>query len=155
MRHVDFSVRCIQRALSRIENDRYTPIRSSPEIPDYLIDLTRRFENDDHPFNSFVLHLPYDALPDELISQSLPEDVRDSILTLKSEHHSLQLQKEAEIAKAIFDNARDYRDRQEKLAHSISKLIDGIQFLATPTLINRALVSLGFDADALPLQNGG
>ena len=143
----------VRSPLSRVANDRFTPIPSSPDIPDYLIDLTLHFVDENDPFNAFVLHLPYDALADELISESLPDDMRDAILAFKSEHYVLELQKESELAAGDFDSARNCRDRQDALAKSIAKQIDGIQFLATPQLVNTALASLGFDTDSLPSQN--
>ena len=154
-RLVDVAVRRLSHALKRIADDCYTPALSSPEISAFLDDLSGRFSNDKHPFNSFVLDLSADALMNELIAQSLPNDKRDAIMALRTEHHELQRQKESEIAKQVFDYARDYRDRQDELAIALAELIEGVELRITPAVVGRAMVALGFDASLLPPQNDG
>ncbi len=145
MRHVDYAVKCIQRALTKVQNDRFTPAVLSPEIPDYLIDLTIKHPDDGSGFSKFVISLPYDAIHNELLRQVLPENLRQTILDRRSEHEQMQNKKETEIAEHNFENARDYRDRQERIALSIRELIAGQELLVTSTLIACVLNTLGYN----------
>ena len=117
----------------------------SPDIPDYLIDLTIEHPDDGSEFSKFVISLPYDAIHNELLCQILPEKLRQTILDRRTRHEELQNKKITEIAEHNFENARDYRDRQEQLALSIRELIAGQELLVTPTLIASVLKRLGYN----------
>ena len=145
MRHIDYAVRWIQRALSNVQNDCFTPAAPSHEIPDYLIDLTLAHPDDSSEFSKFVLTLKYGALREELLRQVLPENLRQTIPNLRKEHHDLQIKKEKEIAEQNFDNARDCLNRERQLANSIRKLIANQELEVTPTHIDSALKTLGFN----------
>lgn len=144
MRHIDFAVKCIQRALARVENDRFTPAVLSPEITEYLIDLTVKHPHDGSEFSNLVLRLPYDGIENELLRQIIPEHLRQTILENRTEHEELQIKKETEISHQRFDNAADYRDRQERIAVSIRNMIANQELTVTPKLIDATLRSLGY-----------
>ena len=145
MRHIDYAVKCIQRALTRVENDRFTPAVLSPQIPDYLIDLTVKHPNDGSEFSKFVISLEYDAIANELLRLLLPDTIRQSVLDWRIDHDELQNRKETEIAESNFDNARDYRDRQEQLALKIRESTTDQELIVTPQLIDSVLKSLGYN----------
>jgi hypothetical protein len=145
LRHIDYAVASIQRALSKVQNDRFTPAALSREITDYLIDLTLAYPDDGSEFSKFVLTLKYNALEQELLRQILPDNLRQSIFDWRKEHEDLQIKKENEIAENNFENARDYRDRQFQLAQSIRKLLASQTLEVTPTHIASALKALGFN----------
>ena len=145
MRQIDYAVKCIQRAVARVENDRFTPAELSPQISDYLIDLTIKYPNDGSEFANFLVSLPRDAIENELLRQILPEPIRQTTLDHRTKHDQFQSQQETEIANGHFDNARDYRDRQEQLALSIRELIADQQLIITPQLIDSVLKKLGYD----------
>jgi hypothetical protein len=130
--------------LTKIENDRFTPAVLSPEISDYLIHLKVQHPNDDSEFSKFVIWLPYDAIQNELLKQLLPENLRQTILECRKEHDELQIKKETEIAASNFDNAREYRDRQEQLALQIRGAIANQERVVTPKLIDSVLKLLGY-----------
>jgi hypothetical protein len=142
---IDYAVRWIQRALSNVQNDCFTPAAPSREIPDYLIELTLAHPDDSSEFSKFVLTLKYGALEQELLRQILPENLRQSIVDWRKEHHDLQIKKENEIAEQNFDNARDCLNREHQLANSIRKLIANQELEVTPTHIDSALKALGFN----------
>jgi hypothetical protein len=143
-RNIDYAVRSIQRALAKVQNDPFTPAALSREIPDYLIDLTLAYPDNDSEFSKFVLTLTYDALEQELLRQILPDNLRQSIADWRKEHEDLQIKKENEVAEHNFENARDYRDRQLQLTQSIRQLIASQKLEVTPTHIASALKALGF-----------
>ncbi len=145
LRQIDYGVKCIQRAVARVENDRFTPAELSPQISDYLIDLTIKYPNDGSEFANFLVSLPRDAIENELLRQILPEPIRQTTLDHRTKHDQFQSQQENEIANGHFDNARDYRDRQEQLALSIRELIADQQLIITPQLIDSVLKKLGYD----------
>ena len=146
MRHIDFAIQLIQLAVTRVSEDPFTPIPTSPEVADYLVDLAERYPEDDSALSRFVIYLDRHAIGDELISQSLPDDIRGAVLSFKAEYHDLQVRMESELATGNWDHVRDYRGRQRSIADAISNLTTGIRFLATPELVESALASLGFDA---------
>jgi hypothetical protein len=152
LRPIDFAVSYIQRALSKIQIDSLTPVVLSPEISDYLIDLTLAPPQDAFEFIKFVIDLKGDALEQELLRQIVPESLKQSIVDWRKEHEDLQIKKEQEIAEQNFDNARDDRDRQLQLTQSIRQLIASQTLEATPTHIASALKALGFKNHLPPIR---
>ena len=148
MRKIDYAINCIQRAIDRLEDDRFTPARKSPEVADYLIDLSQPHTDDASDdasgFADFVDSLPYDSIHTELLRQILPDAIRERITSARNEHDLLQAQKETEIADGKFENARDYRDRQDLAARSINALTAGIDLNVTPNHIRDTLDALGW-----------
>src|SRR5262249_32704731 len=65
LRHIDFAVACIRRALTNVERDRHTRAVLSPEVAGYLLDLAVRHPDDGSEFSRFVISLPYDAIHHE------------------------------------------------------------------------------------------
>jgi hypothetical protein len=145
LRHVDFAVTCIQRALARVENDRFTPAVLSPQIPDYLIDLTVKNPNECSELSKFVTSLSYDAIENELLRQILPENLKQTILDYRAEQEALQIKKEDDILEGDFDSAAERRDQQERIWLSIRNLIVGQELIVTPNLIDSVLKSLGYN----------
>ncbi len=119
MRHIDYAVKSIQRALTKVESDRFTPAFLSSEISDYLIDLTVQYPEDGSEFSKFVISLPYDAIENELTKQMLPENLRQRILDYRVEHEALQIKKENHIVEHGFDQAAKCRDQQDDIVQSI------------------------------------
>jgi hypothetical protein len=95
MRHVDYAMKRIQRALERVHEDRFTPVMLSPRIPDYLIELAAAQPSGVSEFTRFMSSLPDDALRNELLRQVLPEHLRQEVLDLRTRHQQLQTSKEA------------------------------------------------------------
>ncbi len=60
-------VKCIQRALTRIQSDRFTPALLSAEIADYFFDLTIRHLDNKSAFSKFVLSPWYEAIENKLL----------------------------------------------------------------------------------------
>lgn len=145
LRHIQYAMRSIQRAVASVENDRFTPASSAPEITDYLIDLAVRHPDDGSEFSKFVLLLPSDAIQTELLRQLLPEKIRQQACDYRTKHESLQSQKETSIVEKEFDGAAQARDQQLEIAKSIRELIAGHDFVVTPELIDSVLRSLGYD----------
>lgn len=144
MRKIDYAVKCIQRALTKVESDRFTPAVLSSDIPDYLIDLAVQHADDNSNFSKFVISLPFDAMEDELLKQMLPENIRQTICDCRAEYESLQLKKESDIVEHKFDQAAQCRDEQVRIVGSIRKLIADEKFTITPTLVKAVLKSLGY-----------
>lgn len=144
LHQVEDAVKCIQRALTQIQNDRFTPAVLSREIPGYLMDLALQHPDDGSEFSKFVISLPNDAIHNELLRQVLPENIRKTILDRRTEHEQLQTRKETEIAEYNFENARDYRDQQEKIALEIRELVAFQELLVIPTLVASVLKRLGY-----------
>ena len=145
MRHIDHAVKCIQRALTKVESDRFTPAALSPEITDYLIDLTVKHPKDGSEFSKFVISLPYDAIENELLKQVLPDNLRQQIFDRRTQHERLQIKKENDIVDGNFDKAAQCRDQQDEIARSIRELISDREFTITPTLVDSVLRSLGYN----------
>ncbi|MBX3414720.1 MAG: hypothetical protein KF708_18675 [Pirellulales bacterium] len=144
MRCIDYAVECIQRALREVECDRFTPAVLSPEIADYLIDLTHRYPIDDSEFSRFVITLSYNAIRDELLNQILPASIGQQIRDYRAEYEALQIRMENDVAQSNFDEARQYRDRQQVIETSIRELIAGADFTITLALVESVLRSLAF-----------
>lgn len=144
LRKIDYAINCIQRAIDRLEGDRFTPARKSPEVADYLIGLSQTHTDDASGFADFVVSLPYDSIHTELLRQILPDAIRERITSARNEHDLLQAQKETEIADGKFENARDYRDRQDLAARSINALTAGVDLNVTPNHIRDTLDALGW-----------
>ncbi len=145
MRHIDFAVKCIQRALTKVKSDRFTPAALSSEISDYLIDLTVQHPNDGSEFSKFVISLPYDAIENELLRNMLPENLRQTILDCRAEHETLQIKIENYIAGHNFDQAAQCRDQQDHNARSIRELVGDQKLTITPALVDSVLRSLGYN----------
>lgn len=145
MRHIDFALECIQCALRNVAKDRHTPAVIAPEVSDYLIDLAVKHPDDGSEFSQFVISLPYDAIHHELLNQLIPEDLRHTVLARRAEHKELQIKKENEIAAGRFDNAADYRDRQEGVWKSIQEAVAGQELVVTPQMIDSVLKLLGYN----------
>lgn len=143
MRHVDYAVRSIQRAIAKVKNDRFTPATLSPQLSDYLIDLTIKHPADGSEFSKFVISLPHDAIEKEILRQILPANVKQLILDHRAQYEKLQIKKESEIAAHNFGNACAYRDQQEQLVKSVRKMIADQELVITPQLIDSALKTLG------------
>jgi hypothetical protein len=141
LRHIDYAVNCIQRALARVENDRLSPAILSPEITDYLIDLTIQHRDDGPEFSKFVMLLPFDAMQNAILNQLLPQ----AILDYRAEHEQLQMKKENRVSEYDFEGARDCLDQQNRIRQSISGALAGQQLVVTPKLIDSALRSLGYN----------
>ena len=144
MRHIDYAVKCIQRALTKVECDQFTPVVLSPEISDYLIDLTVQYPDDASQFSKFVISLPYDAIENELKKQVLPENLRQMVHDYQFEHESLQIKKENYIVDHSFDQATKCRDQQYVIARSIREVVADQELTITPVLVDSVLRSLGF-----------
>jgi hypothetical protein len=150
--NIDYAVNSIQRALAKVQNDRFTPAMLSREIPDYLIDLTLAYPDNGSEFSKFVLTLKYDALEQELLRQILPDNLRQSIFDWRKEHQDLQIKKEKEITEQNFENVPAYRDRLLQLTQSIRQLIASQKLEVTPTHIASALKALGFQNHLPPIR---
>ena len=144
MRKIDYAIDCIQRAIDRLGDDRFTPARTSPETNDYLFDLLQTHAADQSDFGEFVISLPYDSIHTELLKQILPEAIREQITKARNEHDRLRGQIESGIADGNFVNARDYLDRQELLAHSLNELTTAADRNVTPSHIRDTLTELGW-----------
>jgi hypothetical protein len=144
MRKIDYAVKCIQRALAKVESDRFTPAVLSSDISDYLIDLAVQHADDNSNFSKFVISLPFDAMENELLKQMLPENMRQTICDFRAEIELLQLKKENDIVEHKFDQAAQCRDEQVRIVGSIRKLIADKEFTITPTLVKAVLKSLGY-----------
>jgi hypothetical protein len=145
LRHIEFALACIQRALSSVQRDRHLRAVLSPEISDYLIDLAVKYPDDGSEFSRFVMSLPYNAIHHEILRQLLPENLRQSVSALRAEHDEIQLLKENEIAEGNFDNAADFRDRQDRLAMSIQEALGDQKLVVTPKTIGSVLKLLGYN----------
>jgi hypothetical protein len=143
LRHIDGAMYCIQRALTKVERDRFTPAVLSAEISDYLIDLTVRYPADGSEFSKFVLSLPRHAIEIELKKQILPENLRQTILDYRTEHESLQIEWEHHIVEHRFDQAANCRDQQDAIVRSARELVAGQELTITPALVDSVLRALG------------
>jgi hypothetical protein len=77
--------------------------------------------------------------------QILPEDIRQSVFDARTQHEELQIKKENEIAEYNFGNARDYLDRQNDLALSIKRMVEKLELVVTPKLVDSVLRELGYN----------
>jgi hypothetical protein len=148
LRPIDYAVKCLQRALTRVGDDRFTPAVISPQITDitdFLIDLTTKYADDGSLINKFVISLEYDAIENEMLRQILPEDIRQPVFDARTQHEELQIKKENEIAEYNFGNARDYLDRQNDLALSIKRMVEKLELVVTPKLVDSVLRELGYN----------
>ncbi len=145
MWQVEYAVRKIQRALTRVKDDRFTPASLSSEISDYLIDLTVRQANGNSDFSKFVISLPLGAIEDELLKQVIPERHRQKMVGYRSRHKALEIEKEDYCVDQNFEKAAVCRDQQQEIAQLIRNLIADQEIAITPALVDSTLRSLGYN----------
>lgn len=144
MSYSDLAVRYLQEALERIQADPVSPATLSADMLAFFIALAARDVHHLNDLGIFLTALPSGALEEALLQQAIPSAHRDSVLKLRQQHRVLQDELEDVVKSQRFENAATIRKGQKELIQNIHDILYSTPIQVTPSLVQRALQSLGW-----------
>lgn len=141
-----YTVRCLLRALAKLETRSLLPINIASETKRYAESLLPMCNTPEKPLFNILTEGSHGRLDDALLHSAVPSGRLAPLIRLRDEYESLQLQKEAACHDQDYERAKQCRTKQGDVLSEIARLEPKSIDLTPQHLIN-AIRLLGYSGD--------